>query len=541
MSNKLLGEMLLRKKFISEEQLSQALMACSQNESMLGAYLVEKGLIREEELLSVLSEQFNIPFLSNLREVKVSTEAIKAIPAKLVQHHGFIPISLDGQVLTVVVFNPMDLWLAENIKLNLGFQIKRVLSTRNEVEKAIHKYYGAVAGTVDKIMEGRFRPGIKIEKRETIEDIEKNSDEASVIKLVNQIISEAIKINATDIHIEIYEKKIELRYRIDGVLREMKLPQDAYYIGPAIVSRVKIMCRLDVVEHRLPQDGRARVRLISGQEVDLRVSVLPSYFGENVVIRILPSGVLLCLDKIGFFPEDLKKIKMLLQKPHGIILITGPTGSGKTTTLYASLSQLNRKEVKIISIEDPVEYAVEGITQIHINPKIGLTFASALRSVLRHDPDVMMIGEIRDPETADLAIRSALTGHLVFSTLHTNDSASGVARLIDMGIEPYLLASSIEVIIAQRLVRLLCTACSGKGCEACSETGFKGRRPVYEIMIIDDEIRNMIISRKSSQEIKAKARQNGMLTLMDNGMLLVEQGLTSKEEILRVVELEQEG
>ena len=329
MSNKLLGEILLKKQFISEEQLSRALMDCSQNESMLGKYLVDKGLIKEEELLSVLSEQFNIPFISNLKEVKVSVEAIKAIPAKLAQHHGFIPISLDGQVLTVVVFNPMDLWLAENIKLNLGFQIKRVLSTRNEVEKAIHKYYGAVAGTVDKIMEGRFRPGVKIEKTEAIEDNEKNSDEASVIKLVNQIISEAIKINATDIHIEIYEKKIELRYRIDGVLREMKMPQDTYYIGPAIVSRVKIMCRLDVVEHRLPQDGRAKVRLTSGQEVDLRVSILPGYFGENVVIRILPSGVLLYLDKIGFFTEDLKKVKMLLQKPHGIILITGPTGSGK--------------------------------------------------------------------------------------------------------------------------------------------------------------------------------------------------------------------
>lgn len=538
MSNKLLGEMLLKKKCISESQLSQALKDCYQNEAMLGKYLVEKGLVKEEDLLTVLSEQFNLPFYPRLKEIKVSSEAVKAVPAKLVQHHGFIPISLEGQVLTVAVFNPMDFWLAENIKLNLGFQVTRVLSTRHEVEKAIQKYYGAVAGTVDKIMEDKSGLGARVNKRDSIEDIEKSSDEVSVINLVNQIIAEAIKMNATDIHIEIYADKVVLRYRIDGVLREMKMPADAYYIEPAVVSRVKIMCHLDVVEHRVPQDGRSKVRLTSGQEVDLRVSVLPGYFGENIVIRILPSGILLDLDKIGFFPDDLKKFEVLLQKPHGIILITGPTGSGKTTTLYAALSRLNRKEVKIISIEDPVEYAVEGITQIHVNPKVGLTFADALRSVLRHDPDIMMIGEIRDSETADLAIRSALTGHLVFSTLHTNDSASGVARLMDMGIEPYLLASSVEVIIAQRLVRLLCPSCSGKGCEACSETGFKGRRPIYEIMIIDDDIRNMIIARRSSQEIKAKAREKGMHTLMENGMLLVEEGLTTREEILRVVELE---
>jgi type II secretory ATPase GspE/PulE/Tfp pilus assembly ATPase PilB-like protein len=331
---------------------------------------------------------------------------------------------------------------------------------------------------------------------------------------------------------------LALRYRIDGILREMKMPQDVYYIGSAIISRIKIMCHLDVVEHRIPQDGRAKVRLLDGQEVDLRVSILQGYFGENVVIRILPTQVLLDLNKIGFLPQDLKTIERLLQKPHGIILITGPTGSGKTTTLYTCLSRLNRKEIKIISIEEPVEYAIEGITQININPKVGLTFASALRSVLRHDPDIMMVGEIRDSETADLAIRSSLTGHLVFSTLHTNDSASGVARLMDMGVEPYLLASSVEAIISQRLVRLLCLLCKGKGCDSCSETGFKGRTAIYEIMLIDDDIRNMITEHKSAQEIKAKAREKGMRTLMENGMRLVDEGLTTKEEIMRVVELE---
>ena len=538
MLTKLLGELLVKKGLVGQQEINEALKESAGNGDLLGKILVNRGFIKENDLLKVLGEQFNLPFHLHLKDLHISPDAVKAVPAKFVQHYGFMPISLEGQVLMIAVYNPMDVWLAENIKINLGFQAARVLTSRHEVENAIHKYYGAVAGTVDKIMEGKANAGIKLTKDESVEDIEKNADEASVIKLVNQIITEAIKLRATDIHIEIYVDKVILRYRIDGVLREMKMPQDAYYIEPAIVSRVKIMCHLDVVEHRVPQDGRSKVRLLDGTEVDLRVSILQGYFGENVVIRILPSQVLLDLDKIGFLPQDLETINKLIQKPHGIILITGPTGSGKTTTLYTCLSRLNRKEVKIISIEDPVEYAIEGITQIHVNPKVGLTFANALRSVLRHDPDIMMIGEIRDSETADLAIRSSLTGHLVFSTLHTNDSATGVARLLDMGIQPYLLASSLEVIIAQRLVRLLCPLCKGKGCEACSETGFKGRRPIYEIMLIDDEMRNLIIERKSAQEIKTKAREKGMRTLMENGMLLVGQGLTTREEILRVVELE---
>jgi len=537
MSNKLLGEILIKKGCITPEQLAQALKDSIGQEDMLGRILVKKGLLKEDELLKVLSEQFNIPYFPHLKDVQIDSQAVKAVPAKFVQHYGFMPLTLENEILTVAVFNPMDVWLAENIKLNLGLSVRRILTTRHEVEEAILKHYGSVAGTVDKIMEGKQGPG-RLVKDESVEDIEKNAEEASVIKLVNQVITEAIKMRATDIHIEIYTDKVILRYRIDGVLREMRMPPDAYYIEPAIVSRIKIMCHLDVVEHRVPQDGRAKVRLLDGQEVDLRVSILQGYYGENVVIRILPTHVLLDLDKIGFLPEDLKTINKVIQKPHGIVLITGPTGSGKTTTLYTFLSRLNRKEVKIISIEDPVEYAIEGITQIHVNPKVGLTFASALRSVLRHDPDIMMIGEIRDSETADLAIRSSLTGHLVFSTLHTNDSASGVARLMDMGIEPYLLASSVEVIIAQRLVRLLCQQCKGKGCDACSDTGFKGRKPIYEIMLITDAIRTMITEHKSAGEIKAQAIKAGMHTLMESGMQMVAQGLTTKEEIMRVVELE---
>ncbi|OQB15333.1 MAG: Type II secretion system protein E [Candidatus Omnitrophica bacterium ADurb.Bin205] len=533
----LLGELLLKKGLITKEQLDEALRDSAGNEDLLGKVLVSKGFLSEENLLTALSEQFGAAFYPKLKNLKVSAEAIKAVPVKFVQHYGFLPIKLEGNLLTIVISNPMDVWVSEDIKLNLGFQVQRVISTPREIEEAIRRYYGVTAGTVDKILEKKQSSKDSFQQGdENIEDIAKSAEEASVIKLVNQILVEAIEMRATDIHIEIYDKKVALRYRIDGVLRQMKVPDEVYFIEPAIVSRIKIMCHLDVVEHRIPQDGRAKVRLLNGEEVDLRISILQGYFGENVVIRILPTEILLDLEKIGFCSEDLNILEKAISKPHGIILITGPTGSGKTTTLYTCLSKLNKPQVKIISIEDPVEYALEGITQIHVNPKVGLTFASALRSVLRHDPDIMMIGEVRDSETADLAIRSSLTGHLVFSTLHTNDAASGVARLMDMGIEPYLLASSLEVIIAQRLVRLLCPQCKGKGCSLCSETGYKGRRAIYEILLVNEGIRNMIIERKTAQEIKQKAIESGMKTLMDNGLRLVEEGVTLKEEILRVVE-----
>lgn len=540
MATRLLGEILVKKGFITQEHLNEALKKAPDSETMLGKSLIKMGYLKEEQLFQALAEQFNIPFYPHLKKMEVPPQVIKAVPVKFIQQYGFMPLALKDKVLTIAISNPMDVWLAENVKLNLGYQVQRVLSTRSEIDEAIRKYYGVVADTVDRIMIGKKDDKIALRALdETIEDIEKSAEEASVIKLVNQVLSEAIRMNATDIHIEPYQNKVHLRYRIDGILREIKVPEDIFYIQPAIVSRLKIMSRLDVVEHRIPQDGRSKVRLQEGQEVDLRFSIIPAYFGENVVIRILPTEVLLDLNKIGFYPDDLKKIENIIQKPHGIILLTGPTGSGKTTTLYACLSRLNKPSVKIISIEDPVEYALEGITQIQFNPKVGLTFASALRSILRHDPDIMMIGEIRDAETADLAIRSALTGHLVLSTLHTNDAPSGIVRLLDMGIEPFLLASSIEVIIAQRLVRLFCNQCKGKGCDICNDTGFRGRTAIFEILMVNDEIRSMTIARKSSNDIKEKARQLGMRTLKESGMQLVEKGLTSESEIMRVVEMEE--
>ncbi len=534
-----LGEILIKKGYITKEQLDGVLSKSPPSEEMMGKLLMKSGALREEQLMEAVAEQLGLSFVPNLRSKEIPMNVVKAVSEKLVQRYNFMPIELKDNVLTIAVSNPMDIWIAEDIKMHLGFGVQRVLSLKNEIDDAIRKYYGLGSGSVDQIIAGAKQEKTSNQPQsEQVEDIEKSAEEASVIKIVNQVLSEAISMRTSDIHLEIYNKKVHLRYRIDGVLREMKLPEDIYYIQPAIVSRIKIMAHLDVVEHRLPQDGRVKVRLQDGIEVDLRVSIIPGYFGENVVIRILPSQILVDLNKLGFAEDEFKKINKIIQKPHGIILITGPTGSGKTTTLYACLSYLNKPNNKIISIEDPVEYALEGITQIQVNSKIGLTFPSALRSVLRHDPDVMMVGEIRDSETADLAIRSSLTGHLVFSTLHTNDAPSAIARLVDMGIESYLLASSLEVIIAQRLVRLLCQNCKGAGCSSCNGTGYHGRQSIFEILMIEDKLREMIISRAPASDIKKKARELGMRTLRENGMVLVTQGLTDEKEITRVVESE---
>ena len=539
MAIQLLGEVLIKKGFIDRQKLNEVLRESPHSEEMLGKVLLKKGLISEEQLAQGIAEQLGIPFYPHLKDVDISLETLKAVPVKLVQHYRFMPLELNGDALTIAVHNPMDIWMVENIKLQLGFQVRRVLASKADIDEAIRKYYGAVAGTVDKILtKDKEEQGVFVSRKEGVEEIERDSEEASVIKLVNQILTEAIQMEATDIHLEVYEDNVHLRYRVDGVLKDVKIPENIYYLEPAIVSRIKIMAHLDVVEHRLPQDGRMKVKLQDASEVDLRVSIIPAYYGENIVIRILPTQMLFDFAKIGFSPEDRAKIERIIQKLHGIILITGPTGSGKTTTLYACLSRLNLPGNKIISVEDPVEYALEGMTQIHVNPKVGLTFANALRSILRHDPDILMIGEIRDFETADLAIRASLTGHLVFSTLHTNNAPAGITRLLDMGLEPFLLASSLEVIIAQRLVRLLCLECKGKGCDACSDPGFKGRTAIFEILFIDEDIQQMVLNRRSAGEIKKKAKEKGMRTLRESGMLLVEKGLTTEQEVLRVAETE---
>jgi type II secretory ATPase GspE/PulE/Tfp pilus assembly ATPase PilB-like protein len=449
----------------------------------------------------------------------------------------------------------------EDLKLHLGYDVERVLATEDEILTAIRRHYGIGAETVEEILTQDTtaveRQKVK-EKEEQIEDLEKSAQDASVIKLVNQILTEAVSSRATDIHIEPFRDRIKVRYRIDGILYDMRVPEQIKYLHQAVVSRIKILSNLNVVEKRLPQDGRAIIK-IQDRQVDLRISIIPSIYGENVVIRILPMNMLFNLEDLGFMPAELKIMEELTKKPHGIIFLTGPTGSGKTTTLYACLSKLNKDAVKIITIEDPVEYELSGVMQIQIRPEIGFTFANALRSILRHDPDIMMVGEVRDLETAELAIRTSLTGHLIFSTLHTNDAPSGATRLLDIGIEPFLVASSVNAFISQRLVRLICPACKeeladkdmipdtfkkmklyhGKGCESCKFIGYKGRTAINEIMIVSESIKELILAKASASQIKKKAQEEGFKTLRDAGIDKVKQGLTTLEEVLRVTELEE--
>jgi type II secretory ATPase GspE/PulE/Tfp pilus assembly ATPase PilB-like protein len=556
-----LGEMLVKKGYIRPAQLEEALRESKRTGELIGKTLRRMGLITQQQLLETVAEQMGLPFYSSLKEVEVAPEVIKAVPVRLVSHYHIMPLSLKGKTLTIAVSDPLAVWTVEDLKLHLGFDIERVLTTEEEIASAIQRYYELGAETVEEILKQQVKKpqeAAQKEKFKEIQELEKSAEDASVIKLVNQILSEAISSRATDIHIEPYRDKVRLRQRIDGVLYNMRLPEQIKYLHQAIVSRIKIISNLNVVERRLPQDGRAIVK-IGDKQVDLRVSVIPSLHGENVVIRILPIHLLFKLENLGFVPSDLEKMEMLMKRPYGIIFLTGPTGSGKTTTLYACLSRLNRDTVKIITIEDPIEYELLGVTQFQIKPEIGFTFASALRSILRHDPDIMMVGEVRDLETAELAIRTSLTGHLIFSTLHTNDAPSGITRLLDIGIEPYLVASSVNAFISQRLVRIICPDCKkerkdkkdllpdvfkdfkifyGEGCESCNSIGYKGRTAIYEIIMISDSVRELILKKSSAADIKRLAKREGFKSLWEAGLQKVKEGVTTPEEVMRVTEVE---
>jgi len=446
----------------------------------------------------------------------------------------------------------------EDLRLHLGYDVDRILAPESEILLALRRYYGVGADTVEEILTNTTSAERKDKpKIDDVDILEKSAEDASVVKLVNQILTEAVSTRTTDIHIEPYRDKVRVRYRIDGILYDMKLPEQVKYLHQAIVSRIKILSNLNVVERRLPQDGRAIIK-VQDEQVDLRISIIPSNYGESVVIRILPMHLLFNLDDLGFTPSDLKNLTEAMFKPHGILFLTGPTGSGKTTTLYACLNKLNKDAVKIITLEDPVEYELSGIMQIQVRPEIGFTFANALRSVLRHDPDIMMVGEVRDLETAELAIRTALTGHLIFSTLHTNDAASGATRLMDIGIEPYLVASSVNAFISQRLVRVICPDCKtemknkdllpdilknikihyGKGCDNCKNIGYKGRTAIYELLVINEHIQELILRKAPATQIKNKARETGFRTLLDSGIEKIKAGETTPEEVFRVAELE---
>lgn len=560
-----MGEMLVKKKLITPQQLETALKEQRRSGEVLGMILVKMGFLKEEQLLKVLSEQLNIPYVS-LKDAVIDPSVIKKVPAKFAWHYNIIPIKFiaDPNTLTIATCDPLR--ALDDVKVFLKCEVNPVLASRDEIVEMIRKYYGVGAETLEGIIAARAEePARVMEPGREIEDIEKLAEDASIIKLVNQIILEAHQKRATDIHIEPFRGKMNIRYRIDGVLYNANVPPDMGRFFQAIISRIKIMSRLNIVERRLPQDGMVIVKR-GKEEFDLRISILPTPEGESLVMRLLPTRMLFSLEKLGLESKDLEILDSLIKKPYGIIFVTGPTGSGKTTTLYASLNKIKSTKNKIITIEDPIEYELEGISQVQIAPEIGLTFAKGLRSMLRHDPDIMMVGEVRDFETAELAIRVALTGHLVFSTLHTNDAAGGVTRLLDIGVGPYLVASSVEAFIAQRLVRLICPTCKvedkrfaeelklqimketgisnvkiykGVGCEVCNFTGFKGRTAIYEILVVDKAIKELILRKASTDEIKEKAVEQGMRTLRLSGWQKVVSGLTAPDEVLRVTQVEE--
>jgi type II secretory ATPase GspE/PulE/Tfp pilus assembly ATPase PilB-like protein len=571
--DKILGEVLVERGTITLQTLEAILQEIekSAEEEVLTAVLVKRGVISEKEALAILAEKLKLPFME-LKDVNIEPSIVEKVPVRIASYYRFVPLKIEDRTLTIAVSLPLDMKIEDEIRTHLGYSnIKVVLSPSVDISDKLRNIYGRAAQTLERIISHSPTPAVEITPQaelEKIEDIERLAEDASIINLVNQIILEAYKKRATDIHIEPYRGQVVMRYRIDGVLYDARIPSEVKRFLAPIISRIKIMSNLNIVERRLPQDGRAVVK-VAEQMLDLRISTLPTPYGESMVIRILPTQMLFSLDKLGLSAAQVELFKELISKPHGIIFVTGPTGSGKTTTLYACLSNINTKERKIITLEDPIEYEMKGITQVQVMPQIGLDFARGLRSILRHDPDVMMIGEVRDLETAEIAIRVALTGHLVFSTLHTNDAASGITRLLDIGVEPYLVASSIEAFIAQRLVRVLCSQCKyedtaaylelrkeiaealglesieevrifkSRGCQKCNFSGFYGRTAIYEIILIDEVIKDLIFKRMPAGEIKKAAIKRGMRTLRQAGWQKVIAGITSPEEVMEVTPQEE--
>jgi len=474
---------------------------------------------------------------------EVSQEALARLPAKAVNYYKVFPLKFENGVLTVAMADPRDIAVLDDLAMVAQAQIQPVLAGEKDIIEAIREHYGLGAETIERMMSDTH---MMTADAPAVEAIDEASSEASISKFLNQILFQAHHDGATDIHIEPFGNELRIRYRIDGVLYDAQVPENIRFFQEALISRIKILSDLNIAEKRIPQDGRFKVR-VENTDLDLRVSFLPTSFGETCVIRLLNTFRLYNFGELGIAGPERKQLDALINKPHGIIFLTGPTGSGKTTTLYSCLAAINAEDTKIISVEDPVEYQLTGVVQVQANPDIGLTFAAALRSILRNDPDVIMIGEVRDFETAQIAIQMSLTGHLVFSTLHTNDAASGITRLIDIGIEPYLIASSVECFLAQRLVRLLCPACKkptaqdptvyeAVGCKQCRMTGYSGRQAICEFLVLNDKIRAMVMARATSREIKQQAIADGMKTLRQHGWEKVMAGLTSPSEVLRVTE-----
>jgi general secretion pathway protein E len=524
--------------------------------------LLERGIGNELHVLQALAEQFGLEFV-DLSHARIESETLAVMPAKLVHRKGLMPVSRNNGALVVATSNPYDVYALDELQTLTGLEIQPVLGSPREIARLIKHHFGVGGETVQALVQERD----EVELLEGIEaddsELAKQAQEASVVKLVNEILVEAANERASDIHIEHEEKSIRIRYRIDGLLQSQVLPPEITRFSAAIVSRIKIMARLNIAEKRLPQDGRIKMR-VQGREVDVRVSIIPMVHGEGIVMRLLDKGrMVFNLANVGMMPDTYKTFKQLIDLPHGILLVTGPTGSGKSTTLYSALNEIKDESTKIITVEDPVEYMQPGISQIQTQAKIGLTFAASLRSILRHDPDVILIGEMRDLETAEAAIQSSLTGHLVFSTLHTNDAPSSFTRLIDMGVEPFLVASTVEGVMAQRLVRTICPECKtkyephhpdvppdfpgfdvnkpavptvwkGTGCRTCRNTGYRGRTGIYELLVNNDKLKDMVVQRVNAGVIRAEAlKTGGMRTLRHDGWRKVQLGQTTIEEVAR--------
>ncbi|MBU1367293.1 MAG: type II secretion system ATPase GspE [Candidatus Omnitrophica bacterium] len=560
---KSLGESLVEEGIITLEQLREVKEEEKRSGTRLRKVLVNKGLIAEEDLVAFLSNKLGLPRIE-LSNYLISSKIIEFVPEGLARKYELIPVLKIGNRLTCAMVDPWNVFALDEVRAATGFIIEPAVATETEIRKALNEHYGA-KGTIEEIIKSIDQEKPLLEQKSIdANELQGIAEEPVVIKLVNLIIVKAIGERASDIHIEPQEDTLRIRFRVDGMLHEVDSPPK--HVQSAVISRIKIMANLDIAERRIPQDGRFTVK-VEGREVDVRVSCVPTIFGENVVLRLLDvSTALRGLSQLGFSKVVLENYDKLIKHPYGIILVTGPTGSGKTTTLYASLDKINTEEKNIITVEDPVEYKLSGIRQIQVNPKVNLTFANGLRSILRQDPDVIMVGEIRDFETAEIAIQAALTGHLVFSTLHTNDAASSVVRLINMGVEPYLIASSLAGVLAQRLVRTICEDCKesyepqagssqlkdlglkadsrklkayrGKGCPKCMHTGYKGRVALFELLSVDDKLRKLIIDKAPQGEIKLNARSSGMVSLMADGIEKVRQGLTTIEEVLRVTQEE---
>ncbi len=533
---KSLGEWLLEQGVITQKIWEDAQAEETKTGRPLRKVLVEKGAISEEDMVSFLARQMDIPRIE-LSNYLIDTKVIDCVPEVLARKYQLIPILKIGRNVTCAMADPMNIFALDEVRIKTGLTVEPAVSTEAEIKKALDEYYG-VRGSMEEVIKGldEHKLGIKEGEEVELKRLAGIADEPPVVRLVNIMVMEAVRESASDIHVEPQEESLAIRFRIDGVLYEKESPPK--HFQSAIISRIKVLANLDIAERRRPQDGRFHMKM-ENRQIDIRVSCVPTIYGENVVMRLLDTtSAVLGLEQLGFARGILTHYQKLVKQAHGIILVTGPTGSGKTTTLYASLNILNTPEKNIITIEDPVEYRLHGIRQIQVNLQADLTFAKGLRSILRQDPDIIMVGEIRDLETAEIAIQAALTGHLVFATLHTNDAPGAVTRLLDMGIEPYLISSSVIGVIAQRLVRLFCKGCEGKGCKACLNTGYKGRMGIYELMIPNEDIRQLITRKSSAEEIRKAAVKAGMKTLREDGLEKVVQKLTSQEEVLRVTQEE---